>query len=168
MLVRTVSLAIAVLGAIAGAQLPEVMHQYYQRLGGAIDELTTIVGRFDKDAAANGLSRAGAIDALLTSTQDLVRRRGVDMETNLQRLTALQQHREEMRRDYLSRAIYFLGHADEAVVERTLENYRPAVPTTVEGLFSALTGFVAGWSIVRLFAWPLLRWKETRARRAFG
>lgn len=168
MLVRTVSLAIAVLGAIAGAQLPEIMHQYYQRLGGAIDELTTIVGRFDKDAAANGLSREGALDALLANTQNLVRRRGVDMETNLQRLATLQHQREEMRGDYLSRAVYFLGHADETIVERTLENYRPAIPTTVEGFFSALTGFVAGWFIVRLFAWPLLRWKETRARRAFG
>jgi hypothetical protein len=90
------------------------------------------------------------------------------METNLQRLHTLRQQRENMRRDYLSRAVYFIGHVDETIVERTLENYRPAVPTTVEGFFSALTGFVAGWAIVRLFAWPILRWKETLARRQFG
>ena len=168
MLVRTVSLAFAILGAMVGAQLPEVMHQYYQRLGGAIDELTVIVERFDKDAVANGLNRTDALTALLSSNQDLVRRRGVDMESNLERLSELERQREDMRRDYLSRALYFIGNADGAIVDRTLEDYRPAVPTTVEGFFSALTGFIAGWWAVRLIAWPFLRWRETRARTGFG
>ena len=90
------------------------------------------------------------------------------MESNLKRLSTLEQQRKEMHRDYLSRALYFLGHADGTIVGKTLEDYRPAVPTTVEGFFSALTGFIAGWWIVRLFAWPFLRWKETRARTGFG
>jgi hypothetical protein len=168
MLTRTISLAIAFLGAIAGAQLPEVMQQYQQRLGGAIDEVEAIVDRFDSDAAANSLSRADALTALRSSADDLVRRRGVDMELSISRLARLRQQRDEMRGDYFSRAIRFLGQADGAILEQTLKDYQPAVPTTAEGIFSALAGFVAGWWIIRLTVWPFRRWRETRARGNLG
>ena len=164
MLIRTVSLALATLGAIVGAQLPEVMQQYQQRLGGAADEVGAIVDRFDRDAAANNLSRDAALDRLRVSGDDLVRRRGVDMDMNIERLSALRRQRDDMRGDYLSRAVYFVGHADRELLDQTLRDYRPAVPTTIEGAFSALVGFVAGWWIIRLVAWPFRRWRETRAR----
>jgi hypothetical protein len=166
MLIRTISLAIAVLGGLVGAQLPEVMQQYQQRLGGAADEIEAIVDRFDRDAAANNMNRAKALDQLRVSEDDLVRRRGTDMELNIERAAQLKRQREDMRGDFLSRAVYFLGHADRALLDQTLKDYRPAVPTTLEGLFSALVGFVAGWWILRLIAWPFRRWNETRARRA--
>ena len=164
MLIRTISLAIAAFGAIVGAQLPEVMQQYQQRLGGAVDEVKTIVDRFDRDAAANNMSRGDALAQLRVSEDDLVRRRGLDMELNIERLSQLRQQREDMRGDYLSRAVYFLGHADGALLDETLKVYQPAVPTTVEGLVSALAGFVAGWWLLHLIAWPFRRWRETRAR----
>jgi len=167
MLIRTVSLAMGVFGAIAGAQLPEVMQQYQQRLGGATDEIAAIVDRFDRDAANNNMNREGALAQLRTSGDDLVRRRGVDMELNIERLSALRQQREDMTGDYLRRAVYFLGHADPTLLNETLKVYKPAVPTTAEGLFSALAGFVAGWWILRLIAWPVRRWYETRARGNF-
>ncbi|MGE0238288.1 MAG: DUF2937 family protein [Parvibaculaceae bacterium] len=164
MLIRTVSLAIGVLGAIVGAQLPEVMQQYQQRLGGAADEVSAIVDRFDRDAAANNMSRGDALAQLSTSGDDLVRRRGADMELNIERLARLRQQREDMRADFPSRAVYFLGHADGALLDQTLKDYKPAVPTTIEGLFSALVGLVAGWWVIRLVAWPFRRWRETRDR----
>jgi hypothetical protein len=165
MLIRTISLAIGVLGAIVAAQLPEVMQQYQQRLGGAADEVAAIVDRFDRDAAANNVSRGDALAQLHASGDDLVRRRGVDMEINIERLSALRQQRQDMSGDYLSRAVYFLAHADPTLLDQTLKTYQPAVPTTAEGLFSALAGFVAGWWIIVLMALPFRRWKEARARR---
>lgn len=167
MLIRTVSLAVGVFGAIVGAQLPEIMQQYQQRLGGATDEVATIVDRFDRDAATNDMNREGALAQLRASGDDLVRRRGTDMELNVQRLSALRQQRDDMTGDYLRRAAYFLSHADPILLNETLKVYKPAVPTTAEGLFSALAGFVAGWWILRLVAWPFRRWNETRARGRF-
>ncbi|MGE3874021.1 MAG: DUF2937 family protein [Parvibaculaceae bacterium] len=164
MLIRTVSLAVGVLGAIIGAQLPELMQQYQQRLGGAADEVAIIVDRFDRDAAANNMSRGDALAQLHVSGDDLVRRRGADMEINIERLAQLKQQSEEMSGDYLSRTVYFIGHADSALLNETLKVFKPAVPTTVEGLFSALAGLVAGWWVVRLIAWPFRRWNEMRAR----
>jgi hypothetical protein len=167
MLIRTISLAMGVLGAIVCAQLPEVMQQYEQRLGGATDEVSAIVDRFDKDAATNNMDRDRALAQLRQSGDDLVRRRGVDMELNIGRLAILRQQREDMTGDYLRRAVYFLGHADSSLLNETLKVYKPAVPTTAEGLFSALAGFVAGWWVLRLVAWPVRRWNETRARGHF-
>jgi len=164
MLMRTISLATAVLGAIVGAQLPEVMQQYQQRLGGAVDEVAAIVDRFDRDAAANNMNRGDALTRLKVSEDDLVRRRGVDMELNVERLAQLRQQRQDMSGDYLSRAVYFFGHADPSLLNETLKAYQPAVPTTVEGGFSALAGLVAGWWIFRLMGWPFRRWHETRVR----
>jgi hypothetical protein len=164
MLIRTISLAIGALGAIVGAQLPEVMQQYQQRLGGAADEVAAIVDRFDRDAAANNMSRGDALAQLRVSGDDLVRRRGIDMELNIERLTLLRQQRQDMSGDYLTRAVTFLAHADQPLLNETLKVYQPAVPTTAEGLFSALAGFVAGWWVIVLAALPFRRWKETRAR----
>jgi hypothetical protein len=167
MLIRTISLAMGVFGAILGAQLPEVMQQYQQRLGGATDEVATIVDRFDRDAATNNMNREGALAQLRASGDDLVRRRGADMELNVERLSMLRQQRGDMTGDYLGRAVYFLRHADPILLNETLKVYKPAVPTTAEGLLSALAGFVAGWWILRLIAWPFRRWNETRARGHF-
>lgn len=164
MLIRTISLATGIFGAIAGAQLPEVMQQYQQRLGGATDEVAAVVERFDRDAATNNMSRGNALAQLRASEDDLVRRRGADMELNIARLTELRQQRADITGDYLSRAVYFLRHADRTLLDATLKDYRPAVPTTVEGLFTALAGLVAGWWMLHLVAWPFRRWKETRAR----
>jgi hypothetical protein len=153
-----------IFGAIAGAQLPEIMQQYQQRLGGATDEIAALVDRFDQDAATNNMSREVAVAQLQGSQEDLVRRRGIDMELNIDRLASLRQQREEMRGEYLDRAVYFLGHADPVLLNETLKVYKPAIPTTVEGLFSALAGLVAGWWIILLIAWPFRRWSEVRAR----
>ncbi|MGE3829681.1 MAG: DUF2937 family protein [Parvibaculaceae bacterium] len=166
MLTRTISLAFGLLGALVGAQLPEIMQQYQQRLGGATDEVAAIIERFDADAIANRLSRTEAVAKLQASTDDLVRRRGSDMETIIERFESLSQQREGMSGGYLARAAYFLTHADGVLLNDTLEDYRPAVPTTAEGIFSALVGFVIGWSIVRFIAWPFQRWREMRRRHA--
>ena len=164
MLIRTLSLATGVLGAITGAQLPEVMQQYEQRLGGAVDEVATIVDRFDSDAAANNLSRTDALAKLRASGDDLVRRRGLDMELNIERLWLLRQQRLGMDGDYLTRLVYFSRYADRAILRDALTDYRPAVPTTAEGVFSAFAGFAVGWSMLHLAAWPFRRWREMRER----
>lgn len=165
MLIRTISLGTGVLAAIVGAQLPEVMQQYQQRLGGAVDEVAAIVDRFDRDAAANNMSRNDALAQLRVNGDDLVRRRGIDMELNIQRLSELRQQREDMSGDYLSRAVSFLGDADRPLLDETLKDYQPAVPTTGEGFISALVGLVAGWGIIHLLAWPFRR---RRARDSYG
>jgi hypothetical protein len=40
----------AIVPALLFAQIPEYMQQYYQRIGGAVDELDRIVQHFDEDS----------------------------------------------------------------------------------------------------------------------
>src|SRR5690348_14543504 len=113
MVIRTVSLAVGLLGAILAAQLPELVQQYTQRLGGAIDEVSVIVGRFDADAASNNLTRDQAMAALAASNDDLVRRRGEDAAINIDRLQNLEASRAELDTpDPFGRLAGFFSYAD--------------------------------------------------------
>ena len=166
MLIRTLSLAIGLLGAILAAQLPELVQQYTQRLGGAIDEVAAIVARFDADALSNNLTRDQAMAALSASNDDLVRRRGEDAAINVDRLENLEASRQELdTADPFGRLASFFSTADGDLLAATIEDFRPAVPTTPEGLICAVLGFLFGWCIIRLPAWPYRRWQEMKQRR---
>lgn len=166
MLIRTLSLAVGLLGAILAAQLPELVQQYTQRLGGAIDEVAVIVGRFDADAASNNLTRDQAMAALKASNDDLVRRRGEDAAINIDRLQNLEASRQELETpDPFGRLAGFFSYADGDLLAATVEDFRPAVPTTFEGLICGILGFLFGWCLIRLPAWPYRRWQEMRLRR---
>lgn len=160
MLSRTVSLAVGLLCAIAGAQLPELAQQYKQRLGGAIDEVAAIVERFDADAASNQLNRAEALNRLAESSDDVVRRRGQDAILNIQRLGALQEQQESMDSSSVGQTVYLLTHADHDLLQSTLADFQPAVPSTTEGLVYGALGFLVGWSLVQFVSWPYRRWRE--------
>jgi len=165
MLIRTLSLAVGLLGAIMAAQLPELVQQYKQRLGGAIDEVAAIVARFDADAASNNLTRDQAMATLSASDDDLVRRRGEDAAINIDRLLNLEESRLELENaDPFGRLASFLAYADSDLLAATVEDFRPAVPTTAEGLICALLGFLFGWCLIRLPAWPYRRWQEMKQR----
>jgi hypothetical protein len=166
MLVRTLSLAVGLFIAVLAAQLPELVQQYNQRLGGAIDEVSTVVARFDADAASNNLTRDQAMAALAASNDDLVRRRGEDAAINIDRLRNLEASRRELdTADPIGRLASFLSYADGDLLAATIEDFRPAVPTTAEGLICALLGFLFGWCAIRLPAWPYRRWQEMKQRR---
>ena len=68
MIARTFALAIGVFGAVGASQLPEFAQQYRQRLGGALDELTGIVQRFDQEAAGHGFTREQGLAKLEEAT----------------------------------------------------------------------------------------------------
>ena len=59
-LLHGLALIVGVVFGGAFSQAPEFAQQYRQRLGGALDELTAIVQRFDQDAARAGLDRRRA------------------------------------------------------------------------------------------------------------
>ena len=166
MIIRTVSLAAGLFGAVVVAQLPELVQQYKQRLGGAIDEVAAIVARFDEDAASNQLKREEALAKLAASPDDLVRRRGEDVKLNVARLDRLLESRRELdEADPIGRLATFFSYADGELLAATLEDFSPAVPTTNEGLLCGVLGFILGWTIIRLPAWPYRRWREMRGRR---
>jgi hypothetical protein len=151
-----IAVVFALIIAALGSQIPEFAQQYRQRLGGAIDELNRIIVDFDNDAAKGGLNDAQAIASLEANADPFVRGRGVQM------------HQIELRRDRLQRQLQDLEtpaplgeivalaeNFDGNVATNVLSNFNPAVPVTLDGLFSAILGFAVGFSALHLCAWPI-------------
>ncbi|MBV9568784.1 MAG: DUF2937 family protein [Hyphomicrobiales bacterium] len=142
---RTLSLAIALLAALAASQLPEFTQQYSQRLGGAIDELTRVVERFDKDSVAVGEERRGALERLAGSPDELARRQSAAMTANIARLEALQAQQAEMAVAGPFRRIEaFLSDPDPQIAKATWDSFEPGVPATGEGVATGGAGFLLG------------------------
>jgi len=152
-IVRIIAFGLGLLGGVTASQIPEYSQQYRQRLGGAIDELTRVIARFDADAAANGETQEGAIARLRSNPDDLVSRQGVAMQGNVERLDRLQLHREAlMQAGPFSRIAVMVREGDRDVMEAAYRDFEPAIPVTEEGLISTAIGFVAVWGGILLLA----------------
>ena len=154
---RFTSLLVAgCIGAAIASQAPEFMQQYKQRLGGAIDELATVVRHFDNDANAAGMDRASAIERYRRSTDSFFVARGTSMQTTISRWHDMSDHwRAIAGSNPFSRLPVFLSGADKDLIARTWNDYKPAIPTTPEGLGYSAAGFlfshIAFRSIIALF-----------------
>jgi hypothetical protein len=155
---RTMAFAAGLFGALAASQAPEFAQQYRQRLGGAIDELNRVIGRFDADAQSLGQSRNGALDQLTNNPDRLTSLQGEAMRANIQRRDRLQRQREAfMEAGPLQRLFVMVRQADTDIARAAYRDFEPAVPATTEGFVSAAIGFIVGWCVARLLALPLRR-----------
>ena len=135
--------------AVMLSQFPEYAQQYTQRLGGAVDELRVVTEDFDRAANDAGLDRSGALQRYQTSSDDFLADRGESMERTFVRYDLL---RDTLRKiqgaDPIERFKNLPSFLDTDIGRRTLENYQPAVPVTMEGLFYAAGGFGVGYLLL--------------------
>ena len=148
--------------AVASSQAPEFAQQYRQRLGGALDEMRTIVAQFDADAARSGLDRPGALQRYSLSPDSFLRDRGISLGSILGRCEALSAQAERLSTwPAVARPLALVRGSDPQVLEGTWRDYEPAVPVTAHGL--AWTG--AGFAIGGLLGAGLARAVRFRPRR---
>lgn len=148
--------------AVTLSQFPEYAQQYTQRLGGAVDELRVITEDFDRAAVAGGLDRAAALERYNASNDQFLAGRGTSMTATFQRydnLSATQARIQDA--DAIERFQSLPAYLDTDIGQRTLENYRPAVPVTMEGILYAGGGFILGYLVLsgvwRVCAMPFRR-----------
>lgn len=167
MIFRTLVVVAGLAGAVTASQAPELMQQYTQRLGGAANELSRVIERFDTDAASEGLTRQDALARYGASPDRFINRRGVSMRVAVERYERITTLREQLREaTLLERPVLLVRHRDRAVFDGTLEDYRPAVPTSVEGAIYAFAGFVAGAAAMGLLLLVFrVVWRWIRPRR---
>ncbi len=166
---------IAGVGGVALAaslsQFPEYAQQYTQRLGGAVDELRVITEDFDRAAAASNMDRQAALDRYTVSSDDFLAGRGDSMARTFTRYEQLRATLAQIEgAGPLERLQSLPAYLDSDVGRRTLDNYRPAMPVTVEGVLYAGAGFMLGYLIlsglVRFCAMPFRRRRQGRVYRA--
>jgi hypothetical protein len=160
---RILATATGLAGAVALSQFPEFSQQYVQRLSGATDELRAVTIAFDTAARVGGLTREEALAELRgTGFGD---RFSDDMRTRVYRY-------ERLNADYqalahaapLQRLVRAWRFRDPELVQRTWDDFRPALPATPEGLVFAGLGYAGGWLLVSLALGALFG--RRRSRRA--
>lgn len=148
MIARFVAVVMGLAGAVSASQLPEFTQQYRQRIGGAIDELRRIVQRFDDNARLENLDRAGWLARKRSNADPAVRREADHTERDVERLARLEKQRVTLAQSGpATRIVHFLTGFDGDLVKETYRDFKPAVPVSMEGFFSAGAGFLLGLGI---------------------
>ncbi len=134
-------------GLLFGAalsQFPEYSQQYVQRMGGALDELKTVVADFDTSAKTAGYSRDTAL-AAMTGT-DFLSARQADMTRTFARFDTLQADYLRLKdANAFQRLAYVARMRDTQIMRGTAKDFKPAVPLTTEGAGVAGIGFLFGY-----------------------
>ncbi|MCJ2130000.1 DUF2937 family protein [Methylobacterium sp. E-045] len=146
--IRTLGLALGLLGGIVAAQGPEFAQQYTQRLGGTLDELRRSIAALDADAAASGTNRQGAVDRLRGNGDALVARRGEAARADIERLQRLDAQKQALAEagGPMGRFAALLRDPDMALARATYQDYVPAVPASADGIIAGFLGFLATWA----------------------
>lgn len=139
---------------LATAQLPALVHQYIQRLGGRIDEAAYHVQTIRTGEIYRSVS-AAAREEMLSATET--------------RLGALESARDAiMQAGPLMRPVRFLQHLDPDTVRSTLADFQPSLPVEPSGLAYGLAGIVLGLLVYDLLKLPLLLVRRNGAGRRAG
>lgn len=138
--------------AAALSQFPEYAQQYTQRLGGAVDELKAITAKFDSDATAAGLTRDQALARYESSPDSFLSGQGHSIEQDFARYQLLSATLQRIEgADAWERLRDFPSYFDSDIGHRTLDDFKPAIPVTEEGLLYAAVGLILGYMIATAF-----------------
>lgn len=166
MILRVITLVGALSGAAGLSQFPEYSQQYLQRLSGAVNELRVVVAQFDASLEAVGKTREEAF--AISEGSDLEIRLIQDGKANVERLAFLEDALDRLQgAPVLTRLFQAPMVADTKIATEAYEDFKPALPFTVEGVACAGLGFLGGLVLVRIliavFGWPFRRRREVQA-----
>jgi hypothetical protein len=142
---------LAVAGAVLFSQAPEFFQQYLQRLGGHLDEARRSLAQFEQTAAHAGLALADYIKRTAANADPAVAKLADVMAAAAERVEKLAAAFAALRDAGLwSRPFVFLRDLELAIARATWADYKPAVPTTAEGLAYAAAGMAVFLAIYHL------------------
>lgn len=139
---------VCVLGAVCAAQAPEFFQQYLQRLGGHLDEARRQLAAFEAAARAAGKSWSQFVADTTANSDAGLAHLGSTMAATADRVDHLAAAQAALLdASVWSRPLAFLGHLDGEIARGTAAVFKPAVPTTVEGLVYAGLGLAVAFSL---------------------
>lgn len=158
---------LCVAGAVLFSQMPEFMQQYLQRLGGHLDEARRQLAQFQHVAAQSGMTLAQLIANTTANADPAVARLGGVMHETSARVDSLAAADAAIRHaSLLEKPFVFLAHLDPSIARATWSLFKPAVPTTIEGLVYAALGVVVMLAFYHgVVKYPITRLTRIRAAR---
>jgi hypothetical protein len=165
---RLLDRVLCVVGAVLFSQLPEFMQQYLQRLEGHLDEARLAVSRFADAAAKSGMSLDQLVAGASTNPDPSMGRLGGVIRGAVARVGDLAAADDALRHASVwTRPFVFIAHVDAGIARATLAIYKPAVPTTAEGLLYAGLGMVLVLALYHLAVrGPIVRRLQKNLRPA--
>ena len=160
---------LCVAGAVLFCQLPEFIQLYLQRLGGRLDEARRQLAQFTEIAAQSKLTLAEFVERTGHNADASVARLAGVMHDTIVRVDSLASADLAIRNASLwSKPFVFFAHCDPSIARATFNIYKPAVPTTVEGLIYAVLGMLTILGVYHgLIRYPIIAAAASRkARRA--
>lgn len=145
MIARVLAMAGGLAGGVSLSQFPEYSQQYIQRLAGAVDELTLFVQEFDADATSVGMTREAALEDL-AQAGDLGAARAETIGTTIQRYEKMSAALDVLQSSGpFTRAYNAVQFNDFDVAQAAMDDFKPAVPVSFEGVVFTGAGFLVGW-----------------------
>lgn len=135
---------LCVLGALLFSQVPEFIQQYLQRLGGHVDEARRQLERLRTAAEQSGLTLDQLSAHAAANSDPAVVRLGSVVGQAAGRVDSLAAAEQAIRgASAFARPFVFMRELDPAIARSTLAVFKPAMPTTLEGLAYAIFGMLA-------------------------
>lgn len=145
MIGRFLAVILGLAGAAGGSQAPGYTLQYMQNLNGRIDELRPIVEQFDRDVGAYNYTRSQAMAECATA-EGLLDALCNSYETTVKRFEELSAHFAILdgANEY-ERPIILARDFKRDIAENVMEQFKPAIPVTLDGAAYAGGGFALIW-----------------------
>lgn len=135
----------AAAGALLFSQIPLFIAHYVQRLGGHVDELARVVGKYRSAALENGKGLEEYIAKFVNSSDIDFVSAGKNMKLNIDRLADLKGALEQLTSSGpFKKLLYFIRDIDLEIARAAAKNFSFGISFTMEGLIYAVCGLVAG------------------------
>lgn len=155
---------LCVTGAAVFSQFPEFIQQYLQRLGGHADEAQRQAGLIKESAQVTGKTVNEYIAQFVMNADPAHVLQGEIMRETIQRAAELNDALRAIQDSSVyTRLFVFLSKMDVTIAKGTLDNYRPAIPLSLENVVYAIIGIL----IVMTFYHLALKWPFRTVRRAW-
>ncbi|MBO6561423.1 MAG: DUF2937 family protein [Nisaea sp.] len=130
-------------GAVGGSQLPQLVQEYEQRLGGARDEAMAAHRQDVAEASAFGLTLEGFAERYRASEDQAVQAGADRMLQRRDRAENLDAaYRELQAAPYLLRPWAAFTHVDTAIAEAAWNSYKPTLTLDIR---FGIAGILLGW-----------------------
>lgn len=135
--------AIAAAGAVIFAQFPSFIVQYQQRMGGHVDELQLITGKYSEAAAKNGRTVEEYISIHLKSEISDFVSSGRIMSENLVRYNELSRTLAELTDSSgIMKLLVFVKTLNYDIFQKTLDNFTPGISFNIDTLIYSIAGII--------------------------
>lgn len=144
-------IAMIAAGAVGGSQLPQLVQEYEQRLGGARDEAVAAHKRDVAEAAAFGLTLEGFADRYRASGDRAVQAGADRMLQRRDRAESLDMAYLALQSaPYMLRPWHAASHLDAAIAEATWAAFKPTLTLDIR---FGIAGLLLAWIAHALLAW---------------